>query len=152
MLKAGNFWIRFCMLITWNADQKLFSVSKKTHWQLSVQVFVSARAVPQQEPLSAWNHLNTFKSWFKMHCFPHPTKSPVVFLGNNMCFSQNLGLHSLTLENLIKFTHFTIDCLCLFCWSFFMIALNTAYCHQFWSLMINGVIWYHQVQHDQDYF
>lgn len=53
-------------------------------------------------------------------------------------FDNNLDLHSFTLENLRKLTHFAIDFLCLFCWSFF-IALNTAY-YEFWSLMINGLI------------
>lgn len=83
MLKAGKFWIRFWILITWNADQELCFLRV---WQLSVQVIVSGRAVPQQRALDAWNHLTTFKSRLKMYCFPHTKKSSVVFLRNVMCF------------------------------------------------------------------
>lgn len=88
-------------------------------WQLSVQVFVSGRAVPQQEPLNAWNHLNTLRVDLKCIVFPI-LQSLHFFSWEIVCsFDNNLDLHSLTLENLAKLTYFTIDFLSLFCWSFF---------------------------------
>lgn len=67
-------------------------------------------------------------------------------------FDNTLDLNCLIFGGLCKIDMFYHRFPVFILLKFLMIALNTAYCHQFWSFMINGIIWYHQLQHDQDYF